>query len=559
MQHRPSLRRSILLALSLLSACAAANPGGDSPQAAGASHPPGFAAAYLSARFAAGQGDNDVAAARFLQALAADPANNDLRQQAFIASLLAGRPEALTLAQMMPDDQAALLLLGASDARNGRWEQAETRFAGMPRQGLGLVLQPLLLAWTQAGEGRTDVALATLASSPDAQRFRALFTLHGALIADVGRKSAEAARLYRLAITEFGGTDLTLARHLASWQARQGHADEAQQTLATLLKAAPDLAIIAKGLEATAAERTIRNATDGMAEVFHTIAGALRAQERAAYAPILVRLALDLRPDYAQARMLAADLYDGRDKTDQALAVLGEPARGDALGPLLRMRRAVLLDRRDQTAEALRLLEELARELPDRPEVAIAQADILRSRKRFPEAVAAYDRAVALIPQPPVRANWPLYYTRGIALDRAKQWARAEADFQTALELQPDQPLVMNYLAYSWVEQGRNLAKAREMLERAVQLRPNDGAIADSLGWALFRMNDPRAALKYMERAIELDPNDATITGHLGDVYWALGRKLEAQFLWRRALIQSPEPDEAARLQGKLREAEASR
>ena len=200
-------------------------------------------------------------------------------------------------------------------------------------------------------------------------------------------------------------------------------------------------------------------------------------------------------------------------------------------------------------------LDRLAKDLPDRPEVPTLQGDLLRQKKHFAEAVTAYDRAIALVPQPPTRANWGLFYYRGIALDRAKQWARAEADLLTALDLQPEQPFVLNYLGYSWTEQGRNFTRAREMIERAVQLRPNDGEITDSLGWVLLRQGDVRGAIKYLERAAELEPEDSTITGHLGDAYFAAGRKLEALFQWRRALTLKPEAEEVPKLQAKLRDA----
>ena len=553
MQHRSTLSRAVILALSLLSACAASDP--SASPADDAQLAKGSAAAFLTARFAATQGDNELATQLFQRALAADPTNPELRQQAFITALLAGRPEAARLAQMLPDDQAALLVLGNADAKAGRWEQAESRFASLPRQGLAQLLQPLLVAWAQAGEGRTDVALGSLAASADAQRFRALFTMNGALIADLGHKAAEAARLYRAAVSELGGTDLAVARHVASWQMRQGHPEDARQTIATLVQANPDLAIIAPGLELAVAGPQIRTAADGLAEVYLTLAAGLRQQERAAFSPILVQLALDLRPDSAPARLLAADLYEGRRALELAQRTLAPVSAGDPLSPLVRMRQAGLADKLGDTAGALRMLDELARDMPGRGEIAAAQGDLLRQKKRFAEAITAYDRAIAVLPQPPGRNNWVVFYSRGIALDRSRLWARAEADFLQALELQPDQAFVLNYLGYSWAEQGRNLGRAREMIERAVRLRPNDGEIADSLGWVLFRQGDPKGALKYLERAVEIEPNDPTINGHLGDIYWAIGRKLEAQFQWRRALILNPDPDDVPKLQAKLRDA----
>ena len=546
----PTLPRSILLALSLLSACAATGvttpPDGTAP---------GVVSAYLIARYAAAQSDHDFAATQYLAALEGDPTNIELRQQAFITALLAGRPEAAALAPMMPDDQAAQLLLAGVDAKAGRWESAEARFAGLPRQGIAQLLQPLLVAWTQAGEGRADVALATLSAAPDAQRLKAVFTLHGAMIADIAKRNGEAARLYRSAVQEYGGSDIQLARNVASWQARQDRPDEARQTLAALADAAPEFAIAIPAISAALAERPVRTAVDGLAETYLTFAAALRGQERAAFSLILVQLALDLRPLHAGARLLAADLHDGRGQPALALRALASVPSNDPLAALVRLRQAALTDRLGQFDEAMRMLTDLALTVPGRPEVATLQGDLLRQKKRFVDAVAAYDRAITLLPQPPLRAHWPLYYNRGIAHDRAKQWSRAEADLLLALKLQPEQPFIMNYLAYSWTEQGRNLSRARDMLERAVALRPNDGEMVDSLGWVLFRQGDVRGATKYLERAVEMMPEDATINGHLGDIYLAAGRKREAGFQWRRALSLKPDADEIPVFQSKLKEA----
>jgi len=117
---------------------------------------------------------------------------------------------------------------------------------------------------------------------------------------------------------------------------------------------------------------------------------------------------------------------------------------------------------------------------------------------------------------------------------------------------------VLNYLGYSWADQGTHLTKAKQMIERAAELRPNDGAIVDSLGWVEFRQGNDKDAVKTLERAVELQPEDASINGHLGDAYAAVGRKREAEFQWRRALTLNPEPEEAARLEAKLHEASAN-
>ncbi len=489
MQHARSIRRTILLTASLLSGCAASDASSRSAGSVAASNSTyhvGAAGAYLTGRFAGRQGDMTRAADEFLKALSIDPNKPELQQQAFLSTLLIGRPEALRLARQQPDNPAAQLLLGDAAASAGNWDNAESRFSALPKQGLTQVLQPLLLAWSQQGSGHTDAALATLKPYVEGQRFRAVYALHAALIADLANRTAEAARLYRTAQTEFGTTNLQLARMLGSFEARQGQVNEAQEAVRSLLEVSDELAIAGPALKASVAQRPVRRATDGMAEAYLALAAALHAQDANDFAVVLVRLALDLRPDFTAARMLSADVIDNGKHPNQALQVLAPVPADDPLIAVVRLRRAVLTERLGNTEDALRQLDAMAHEYPDRPEPLIVKGDILRGKKRFGDAVAAYDTAVGRVPNPG-RANWPLFYDRGIALERAHQWPRAEADFQKALELSPDQPAVLNYLGYSWAEQGRNLARARQMIQHAVELRPNDGSIIDSLGWVQLR------------------------------------------------------------------------
>ncbi len=558
MPRMKPLRRWLLLSVSLLSACAAAEvtPSG---QAANPAAPrlvtSGAPGSYLAGRHAAVQGDMGLAADLFLQGLRADPGNADIEQQAFLAALLAGRPEAVDLARRLPGDLPAQLLLGNAEVKQGNWLAAENRFGGLVRQGITQLLQPLLVAWVQYGEGHTDVALATLRPFVEGPQFRGAFALHAAMIADLAGRDQDAARLYKVAQTGFASTNLQLARTLASWQARQGHPAEAQQALSQLLQSSGEVAVSLPGLYAKSAQRQVRDAKDGMAEAYLALAGGLRGQEGGQLAMIMLRLALDLRPDLTAARLLTADLLEASHQPRSALAILGPVPEEDPLIPTVRLRQAALMEQTSDTAGALATLDKLAAVAPDRPEPYAMRGDILRGQKRFAEAVTAYDQAVARVPHPD-RSNWPLFYERGIALERAQDWKRAEADFQHALQLSPDEPSVLNYLAYSWTEQGINLPQARRMIERAVEQRPNDGAIIDSLGWVVFRQGDTASAVKLLEKAVELTPSDSTVNLHLGDAYWAVGRKLEAQFQWRRALTSDPDPEDVPKLQAKLRESE---
>tara|TARA_B100000470_G_scaffold205421_1_gene180094 strand:+ start:23 stop:706 length:684 start_codon:yes stop_codon:yes gene_type:complete len=197
-------------------------------------------------------------------------------------------------------------------------------------------------------------------------------------------------------------------------------------------------------------------------------------------------------------------------------------------------------------------LRTLATEKKERSDSLMVLADLLRTKEQYHDAVSVYDEAIARIGTIEQR-HWTVFYARGMSLERSGEWSKAESDFLRALELQPDQPLVLNYLGYSWVDMGMRLPEARSMIEKAVSQRPNDGYIVDSLGWVLYRLKDFDAALVHLERAVELRPNDPVITDHYGDALWQTGRRTEARFQWRRALSLNPNPDLLKSVEEKLR------
>ena len=546
MQHRRA-RPPFVLVLALLSACAAAT----APAPTTSSDSTGVFGEFLVGRFAMDQSDPQTAAAEFLQAHASRPGDTVLLQQAFIATLASGEPQAIELARQLPDSQPAQLLLGATAARAGRWQAAEQHFRALPRQGLAQLLQPLLIAWAQQGAGHTDAALGTIRPYLEGQRFRGVYALHSAMIADQAGRTADAGRLYRLAVSEYGTTNLRLAQIVASWQARQAQSAAAQKTLAAMVADAPELSIALPALTAAVAKPPVANAVDGIAESYLALAAALNQQDAGQFAMLLLHLALDLRPDFTPARLLAADILESQNLTEKAQQMLAQVHSDDTLIGVVRLHRAAENERLGHVDEATRELRKLAQDYPESPIPAMREGDLLRSNERFAEAITAYDHAIARISQP-TEQDWLVFYDRGICYERSHQWPKAEADFKHALTLAPDQPYVLNYLGYSWADMGQHLQQARAMIEKAIQRRPNDGAIVDSLGWVMLRQGDIDDAVRTLERAVELEPEDPAINGHLGDAYWAAGRKLEATYQWRRALTFNPEPADAVKLEAKL-------
>lgn len=542
----------------MLSACGAAgSPGSQFAQAATRpTESSSVYGAYLTGRFALSETDTRTAADRLLEALRQDPNEPELLSRAFAAALLDGRPEALRLARRLPENQAAALLLVGAEAHAGRWDRAEQRIRALPRQGPAQIMQPLLLAWALHGRGQTDQAIATLRPLAEGGRLRGIHALHLALIADLANRPREAERAIRTALAETQETSLRLLQLAAGILSRSGREAEARRLMEQLGHSLTDFAIAAQTEQdrrALLSARGVASAVEGMAEAELALAAALRQQGAGEAALILARLSLRLRPNFTPTLLLIAEQYAEDRHYDSALAILDQVPSGDPLTRVAMLRRAAVLDRMDRADAAEALLRQLAEQAPTAPQPLVRLGDLLRTRSRFADAVTVYDAALERIGTPG-ESEWPLLYARGIANERAGNWPRAEADFQRALELAPEQPYVLNYLAYTWVEQGRNLEEARRMLERAVELRPNDGNIVDSLGWALFRLGDVPAAIRWLERAVELEPRNSVINDHLGDAYWIAGRHQEARFQWRRALALEPEAGDIPKIEAKLNE-----
>ena len=542
--------RAALLVLSLLSGCAANDYATDDAVVKTGFQSAGAFANYLDGKYAARHADMD-AAAEHLEAAAQESGLPAVTTEAFQAAVMAGRPEAARLAAGLPNDPVAQLVLADQAAKDGQWADAEARFTALSQEGLIQVLRPLLVAWAQQGAGRTSAAIATLQPLTESGRLRGVMALHAAMIADLGGQAADAARFYQLAQNEYGGLNLRLGVVLASWQARSGFVTDGQQTIRTVAGGTGEVSLARPKLEADVTNRAVPTALDGIAETYLALGATLRQQNALDSAQVMLRLALSMRPNFASARLLLAEIQAENHRPRLALATLDAVPGDDPLAAVVQLREAGLQDAIGNEAAAVRDLERLARTFPDRPEPLAAEADILTREGRYGDAAGVLDRAIGRVGTPS-RANWPLFFERGTAYERAGDWKRAEADMQFALQLSPDQPTILNYLGYAWTERGEHLSEAREMLERAVQLRPNEGSYIDSLGWVQLRGGDGPAALRTLQHAVELQPEDAVINGHLGDAMAAVGRWRDAEFQWRRALTLNPDPADAERINAKL-------
>ena len=299
--------------------------------------------------------------------------------------------------------------------------------------------------------------------------------------------------------------------------------------------------------------RLVTSAQSGSAEALYGLGASLGRRGGEDLGLVYLQLSLYLAPNHPLALLSLADLYESLKKPEMAIKIYERIPSDSPLHRNAAIQMASDLDALDRGAEAEKQLEAIIAQDPKDLEAIMALGNVLRGHKKFAQCADVYSKGVALIGQP-AKANWVMFYFRGICYERSKQWPKAEADLKNALELFPDQPHVLNYLGYSWIDQGLNLDQGMAMIKKAVQQRPDDGYIVDSLGWAYYRLGNYEDAVKQLDRAIELKPEDPTINDHLGDAYWRVGRRLEAKFQWAHARDLKPEPEELPKILAKLKD-----
>ena len=405
------------------------------------------------------------------------------------------------------------------------------------------VTTSLLTAWSYAGQNDVRRALETIDRIRD-PAIAAFRDYHAGLIADLTGNPTEAQRRLKSAY-EADKNALRVAEAYARFLAAHGDRDGAIKVYEAFSLVAPNHPIVLRALSDLKSGKTppplVAGAKDGAAEVLYGLGAAGIRQDDELPALVYLRLSLYLRPGDDLTSVTLANLFDQMKKGEQAIAAYEAVPASSPLHEDAEIQAALVLDGLGHTDEAIKRVEALVAAKPQDVDALSALAGLQRSAKKYEEAAATYDRAIAAVGIPN-RDNWTLFYFRGICYERAKEWPKAELDFKKALELFPDQPLVLNYLGYSWVDQGVNLDQAFKMLRRAVELRPNDGYIVDSLGWAHYKLGQYAEATQTLERAVDLKPADPVLNDHLGDAYWRVDRKIEARFQWNHARDMKPEP-----------------
>ena len=515
---------------------------------------------YLAGRLAGRDRDNATAAEYYNRALRADPDNPVILERTFLLKLSSGDiATAERLAeQVVGEDnrnRMARVVLGLKEMKAGDYAKAREHWQAGAHGSIGLLTGSLLAAWSHAGDGNTAEALKALEKLEGTDAFGIYRILHSALTADLGGDHETAKKFFEEAYSSAGSL-LRVVQLYGNFLERTGEPEKAREIYDTYFKASNNDPIIEALLAEVGGdavpEPMIPNAGHGAAEALFGLARALAEESGVDLAIIFSQMALYLKPDFPIALSLLGDIYESVKLYAQAVDVYQQIPEDSPLHTTTVIRTALSLNDLDRLDEAKETLNGLIEQAPDIYEPHFTMANILRGRSKFAEAAEYYTKAIDLLTEVEER-HWALLYFRGICYERIKEWPKAEVDFRKSLELRPNQPLVLNYLGYSWIEQRHNLTEAMRMIRKAVELRPNDGYIVDSLGWAHFQLKEYDEAVKQLERAVELRPEDPVINEHLGDAYWHVGREHEARFQWNHARDFDPEPEVLERVLLKIK------
>lgn len=516
--------------------------------------------AYLAARHAEEAHDYGRAADLLDRILAHRPDDPLLQRRAMLANLHAGRLErAMDLARpqvaVYPGEvDIAGLTLAADAIRSGDWDRATRALEPPRRVALARFATPVMAAWAHQGAGDTTAAMEALAVLRDAAEVPALSDYHAGLIFLASNRPEEAEAILSPYGDNLENIGIGLLRALARARLALGDRDGADALLRGynalnpgLYEVERDITLLENG---EALPPIVATAAEGSADAVINLARQIRGR-----APLIAlryaRLGVLLDPANDLGRMLVAAILETHDRHAEAITELEIVSDDSLFGWDARIEIADNLIFLGRDEEAIDHLEAMTEEREEDLDALERLGYLMRLRERYEEGTDYYDRALARV-DAVTDNHWTLFYHRGITLERTERWPEAESDFKRALELKPDDPYVLNYLGYSWVDQGLNITEALEMIRKAVEQRPNDGYIVDSLGWAYYRLEDFEEAVVHLERAVQLRPQDPVINDHLGDAYWRVGRELEARFQWTRALGLEPEDDDREAIEIKL-------
>ena len=527
-----------------------------------------FSGAYLAGRAAEFDNDLESAISYYERAIAFEPDNVDLQQTLLLALVSRGRmEEALTYAeklQSVPEAERFSRLVLAVDAfKREDYSAAERWLRLAVGSDLDRLITGIMSSWAVTGREGPESGLARLDRLDGPAWYDLFKSYHRALLLAQAGREEEASKAFDTLIDAFAGRPVTadtfgrIAEAYAAFLSSRGDTEKAFEVLEQAEAAGGGVALVPELRQRLEAGETldpvIVTPSDGASEILLNVATELANAGGDSFVRLYLRYAQALDPDNDAVLAQLAHVAERQQKGETAIALYSQIDENSPRARFAGLQIGLNLADLDRKDEAVEHLKQVLEDDPDDMRGYLALGGVYFSQKNYRAAADLYDSAIGRIGEPKPE-HWNMFYQRGIAYERLKEWPKAEPNFRKALELYPDHPQVLNYLGYSWVDMNMNLEEGMELIRRAVELRPSDGYIVDSLGWAHYRLGQYEEAVEHLERAVSLRPDDAVLNDHLGDAYWRVGRRLEARYQWAHARDLEPEPDLLAVIERKLEE-----
>jgi tetratricopeptide (TPR) repeat protein len=529
----------------------------------------GFAGAYLAGRTADIDNDTQRAIEFYSKALEFDPGNTEVKQRLMVALFSGGRfSEGVVLARELKEDpavaQISRLALMVEATSKREYRKAAKLLSSEESNPIDRLLNTLMNAWAEFGDGKGEAALNNILALEGPPWYPVFTRYHAGAMAQAMGKKAEARKHFTdlIADPQSGSaapdTYIRAVMALAGLEAREGNRRAALDALSAGEDFSPSyapLAALRQVIEEDGKPNPgVMTAQQGAAAVLFTLGSALNREGAEETVAVYLQFARTLDPNDAATLVTLGSLTERLGNAEEAIEIYEAVPENSPMRRVSELQLGLALADLGRNGEAKDHLKALIASDPKDIRSYLAYGSVLSQDKDYVEMALTYETAISVIGPAPTRNDWNLFFQAGIANERLKQWPKAEAFFKRALELFPDQPQVMNYLGYSWIDMNINLEEGMDLIRAAVDLRPNDGYIVDSLGWAHYRLGEYEDAVRELERAVELRPADPTINDHLGDAYWQVGRELEATFQWKRALSNDPPEDLKPEIERKLKE-----
>jgi len=527
-----------------------------------------FAGAFLAARVADADNDDASAIDFYRRALDFDPDNLEVKERLMVTLFMTGDfDRGAAIAQEIKNDPAVdrvtAIARGLQAIRKHDYASARKIFAYDGDNDLDRLMSGLLTAWAQFGAGQKKEAITAVDDLKGPEWFAVFKNYTAGLMAQASGRLDKARTFYKAAITDPTGdatapdTFMRAVIALAEMEATSGSKKAALDAVATgeqFSPGYPPLDAVRQAVEkGDVQERPVKTAAQGAATVMFSIGSALNRRGAEEVVSLYLNFSEALDPSNPATRVMLGGIAEALNKPQDAIKIYDGIPKNSPMRRLSDLQRGLDLAQIGKVPEAEKQLRDLIAKDPSDMRSYLALGAVFSDAKDYKQMAGLYDQAAAKVGTVPEASDWNIFFQRGIAYERLKDWPKAEPNFKKALDLSPDQPQVLNYLGYSWIDRNMHLEDGLKMIQKAVSLRPNDGYIVDSLGWAFYKLGQFDKAVDQLEHAVELKPGDATINDHLGDAYWQVGRKIEAVYQWNRSLTFKPDADQIPLLKEKIK------